>query len=204
MGRMSIRAGPPREKTPLEKVHSVVRWGKPKEEIESTAKENGFSMEEMVKLEDPQNGNLALHIAAQNGHFELLKFLLESGADINAQNKKGQTPLHMSVEYDFYFQTKHLLAVGADKDKINNDGHPAILGIDGGKSGDDAYDAPINMFKAATDNKEELEEAFAALEAADPSTLDQVTMAQQGMQKRKSCKENWDPERFKAIMAKLG
>jgi len=199
-----MRGGPPREQTPVEKVHSVVRWGKSKEEVESNATANGFTMEEMVKLEDPLNGNLAMHIAAQNGHYELVKFLLEQGGDINAQNKKGQTPLHMSVEYDFYFQTKYLLAAGADKEKANNDGHAAMVGIDGKKTGSDSWDAPINMFKAVGNNKEELEEALVALEAADPTTLAQVQMAQQGMQKKKLCKEHWDQDRFKAIMAKLG
>lgn len=34
-----------------------------------------------------------LHDAAANGHFKLVKLLVEKGADIHAKNSKGKTPL---------------------------------------------------------------------------------------------------------------
>eukprot|EP00931_Biecheleriopsis_adriatica_P051178 TRINITY_DN29658_c0_g1_i1.p1 TRINITY_DN29658_c0_g1~~TRINITY_DN29658_c0_g1_i1.p1 ORF type:complete len:272 (+),score=76.77 TRINITY_DN29658_c0_g1_i1:26-817(+) len=193
-----------REKTPLEKVHSVIRWGKSSAEVQHAIAENCFTLQEMLKQPDLQNGNLALHIAAQNGHLALTKFLVASGADVNAQNGKGQTALHMSIEYDFYFQSKWLMShAGADKSKLNNDGHPAILGIDGGKTGSDAWDVPMNILNAAGDDRDELEEAFAALEAAEVSTLDRAVLARAGLQKKKTCTEHWDNDRFMAIMKKL-
>ena len=64
--------------------------------------------------QDPKTGNQALHIAAQNGHLEITKWLKGKGADVNCQNQKGQTPLHMSIAYDCFEQTKFLLAEGAD------------------------------------------------------------------------------------------
>jgi ankyrin repeat protein len=35
-----------------------------------------------------------LHLAAENGHFELCRTLLENNADLNAQTSDGETPLH--------------------------------------------------------------------------------------------------------------
>jgi len=47
------------------------------------------------RLQDPRNGNTALHIAAQNGHMGMLELVMGAGADVNIQNKGGQTGLHM-------------------------------------------------------------------------------------------------------------
>ena len=68
---------------------------------------------------DPVNGNAAIHIAAQNGHLDLVRKLIGVGAAVNAQNNKGLTALHMSVEYDFYFVCRFLLDSGADSDILN-------------------------------------------------------------------------------------
>ena len=84
----------------------------------------------LAQAVDAQNGNLALHIAAQNGHMNLTSFLLDSrgpavtqpwtppqradllqGANVNAQNFNGQTALHMSVEYESWMGQGRGLAV---------------------------------------------------------------------------------------------
>ena len=40
-------------------------------------------------------GNTALHEACRMGHGAVINILLEHGADVNAKNHKGSTPLHM-------------------------------------------------------------------------------------------------------------
>jgi len=42
------------------------------------------------------DGLTALHIAAENGHYKDVKFLLEAGAEIEA-DKRGLTPLHVAA-----------------------------------------------------------------------------------------------------------
>jgi len=39
----------------------------------------------------------ALHLAAQKGFTDIVKLLIESGADVNAKNDYGLTPLHFSA-----------------------------------------------------------------------------------------------------------
>jgi len=38
-----------------------------------------------------------LHIATSNGYFEIIKMLIEKGANINSKNNDGDTPLHIAA-----------------------------------------------------------------------------------------------------------
>ena len=43
-----------------------------------------------------QNGLNALHLAAKDGHIEIVKELLSRGAIVDAATKKGNTALHIA------------------------------------------------------------------------------------------------------------
>ena len=45
-----------------------------------------------------EDGWTPLHWAARWGHTEVAQALLEAGADVNAKNELGQTPLDMAAE----------------------------------------------------------------------------------------------------------
>lgn len=48
-----------------------------------------------TRLNDRQEGgDSALHEAASNGHTEIVELLIAAGADVNAANDLGETPLH--------------------------------------------------------------------------------------------------------------
>mmetsp|Transcript_11192 Transcript_11192/g.28882 ORF Transcript_11192/g.28882 Transcript_11192/m.28882 type:complete len:280 (+) Transcript_11192:67-906(+) len=61
------------EAAQIAKIHSAIRWNKSTEEILAVLEEVGADMAGAVAAADPKNGNRALHIAAQNGHMDLLK-----------------------------------------------------------------------------------------------------------------------------------
>ena len=68
-------------------------------------------------------GNTLLSIACQNGLKRAAKLVLRRGADINAQNHKGNTPLHFCYTYG-YGDTlgAYLTSKGADTTVRNHDG----------------------------------------------------------------------------------
>lgn len=70
-----------------------------------------------VNVRDP--GNLSrdytpLHWAARLGHSELVKLLLEKGADPNAVSKSGETPLHLTASMGEIEAAQILISKGAD------------------------------------------------------------------------------------------
>ena len=44
-------------------------------------------------------GMSPLHLAAQGGHLDVMRWLLDAGADVNAPDERGYTPLHFVVCY---------------------------------------------------------------------------------------------------------
>jgi ankyrin repeat protein len=62
----------------------------------------------------PSHSQCALAHAARRGHPEIVKLLLNAGADKNAQNPDGWTALHEACYYDQVEPVKTLLVYGAD------------------------------------------------------------------------------------------
>ncbi|WP_324027689.1 ankyrin repeat domain-containing protein [Maribacter sp. BPC-D8] len=57
--------------------------------------ECGFNIDD--KLNARANGRSALHCAVANGHFEIVKVLIENGALVEIKDKNGNTPLWNAV-----------------------------------------------------------------------------------------------------------
>ena len=67
-----------------------------------------------------------LHLAAQAGHLEMCKVIMESLSNKNPQNSNGNTPLHCSVRSKKYDICKYLLEAGVDREQRNTDGYTAL------------------------------------------------------------------------------
>jgi ankyrin repeat protein len=68
-----------------------------------------------INLKDYWSGQTALHAAAVGGHLEIVKFLVESGADKEAKTKSALTPLHFAAIDGHFGIVKFLVESGADK-----------------------------------------------------------------------------------------
>lgn len=179
-------------------LHSAIRWN-------NEENWNTLITPDSSNLKNPENGNYPIHIAAQNGHEVIVSALIACMADVNAQNNTGQTALHMSVEYDYYWVAKTLVEAGADQDLPNNDGHKASTGISGTKTGVDAafaftcarkneeINASLDMLIDATNNEEE------------KAKIDKAAIAMAGMKFKKNDKI-WNPDldkKFKTLMGRI-
>jgi hypothetical protein len=70
-------------------------------------------------------GYTALHEAALNGHLPVVKFILETGADIDHAAVNGDTPLHDAAENGHIEVVSFLLQAGANRIVKNMEGNTA-------------------------------------------------------------------------------
>lgn len=69
-----------------------------------------------------QFGNTPLTVAAQNGHTDTVKLLIDHGANVNAQNGLGETALLLAAANGHTDIAKLLIAAGADANIKNDNG----------------------------------------------------------------------------------
>uniref|UniRef100_A0A7S3HME0 Uncharacterized protein n=1 Tax=Spumella elongata TaxID=89044 RepID=A0A7S3HME0_9STRA len=76
------------------------------------------------------HGNTVLIVACQNGNKRVAKAVLRRGANINARNLRGNTPLHYCYHYGYGDSLgQYLISKGADADARNNAGKSVDQGI---------------------------------------------------------------------------
>ena len=56
-----------------------------------------------------QDGNAPLHLAAKNGHSEVIKYLLKCGAAVDDKNASSLTPLDFAAMYGYTEAAKTLV-----------------------------------------------------------------------------------------------
>ncbi|KAJ7759531.1 ankyrin repeat-containing domain protein [Mycena metata] len=67
-----------------------------------------------------------LFVASQNGHLDVVKFLIEHGADVNAENEDGCTSLYLASRNGRLEVVKFLIEHGANINASDNDGYTSL------------------------------------------------------------------------------
>ncbi len=76
---------------------------------------------DFISRKDNAMGDTPLHLAARNGHEDIVQLLLTSKADVNAKDDWQQTPLHFAAAYGHMAVVELLLANGAEVNAKNAD-----------------------------------------------------------------------------------
>ena len=70
--------------------------------------------------------DISIWVAAKAGEIEAVKQHLAAGADVNAKNKRGGTPLHSAAAKEHENIAELLIAKGADVNAKNNEGRTPL------------------------------------------------------------------------------
>ena len=76
----------------------------------------------LVGCGPPKAPDITIHDAANDGNIEAVKQHLADGADVNAMNRHGDSPLHLAAQMGHKEIVELLIAKGADVNAKDDDG----------------------------------------------------------------------------------
>ena len=88
-----------------------------------------LEVEDIREIQTYNTENTLLHIACMNGDssLDIVKYLIEQNANVNATNKNGETPLHISASNGFTKLTEELLRRKVDVDVQDSWGRTPLI-----------------------------------------------------------------------------
>jgi len=81
----------------------------------------------IIDTRSPDTGETALHIVARRGDSTYLRFLLAKGADPNARDRAGNTPMLIAVTQGFNEGVDILIKAKANVDLANSSGETPLI-----------------------------------------------------------------------------
>ena len=74
----------------------------------------------------PDKYDYPLHLAAELNHIEVIKVLLDDGADINEIDDEGSSPLIVAIIFQSFDAAEYLIKQGADVNIVEKSGRNAL------------------------------------------------------------------------------
>ena len=81
----------------------------------------------LVNTKDVSTGDTPMHIVVARRDLTWVQFLAAKGANVNARNNKGETPLQLASNLGFSEGVEILLKLGAKVDEPNATGETALI-----------------------------------------------------------------------------
>ena len=75
---------------------------------------NDFLCFQKINYETSFKNKIPFHLIGNNGNVDLIEYLIDSGAALNARTKWGDAPIHYAACFSSYEAFKFLLEEGAD------------------------------------------------------------------------------------------
>ncbi len=82
---------------------------------------------QVVNTRDVSTGESGLHIVTARRDLTWMQFLVAHGANVNARDAKGTTPLVLASNLGFIEGVDYLISVGAKVDEPNNTGETPLI-----------------------------------------------------------------------------
>ncbi|KAG5520525.1 hypothetical protein RHGRI_033190 [Rhododendron griersonianum] len=111
------------EQTSLDQSSGILAGDSPERSLNASNLSAGTS--ESHSMEDLEGCSL-LHVACETADIGMLELLLQYGANINASDARGQTPLHRCIRGGKATLVKMLLTRGADPYAVNGEGKTPV------------------------------------------------------------------------------
>ncbi|MFC0590355.1 ankyrin repeat domain-containing protein [Novosphingobium aquiterrae] len=81
----------------------------------------------LINTRDITSGETALHIVTGRRDLSWMQFMIAKGANVNARDGKGQTPLVVASNFNFVEGVELLVSHGARVDESNNAGETPLI-----------------------------------------------------------------------------
>ena len=97
--------------------------------IQTAIRDGSLSKVKQFIKKDPElfmrrddNGCTILHYALESGNEDIVDYIVQLGAEVNAPDKQNRTPLHYAVEYCTWRSVNLLISKGAKVNERDNNG----------------------------------------------------------------------------------